>query len=643
MPTDILFDCESNGLLDTVTMAWCVATINITSGERRLFELSIEDALEYLDSADRLIGHNILRYDLPMLWQVYRWKPRPGVVLRDTKVIARLKFPNIHETDGALIHAKQMPPGDGYRGKHTIGAWGYRLGKPKLHEDIEDWSRYTREMGERCVGDCETNLALWEHLRADEYSQSAVDLEHRCDVVVGAMEEAGVPFDTRLAGALHTDLMTRSEELEKALKAQFGWWLAKDGKTRVPKKPFQRNGVWTMGPYDKLKVVHFNPRSNRHVEKVLKDLGWEPDVFTKSGQAEINEKTIEDIVYRFKEMEGLGEYKMIQKRLGALVEGKEALLKNVQADGRIHGAINPMGTTTSRASHYHPNLGAVPSAKKPYGERFRACFRMPPGWCLVGADQESLEGRGVGHYMAKYDGGAYAEVLLSGDPHWRSTKALGFVGPDAVRDKHDQFHVIVREGSKRFYYAFLYGAYPKKLGSVILDICLACRAEGFPEPLDKFFKGRVKPSVAKLKDVGGEAQAEFLAAIPGMGMLKAAVAESVKLYQAVLGLDGRIIPTRSEHSALNFLVQSAGAIICKRWLCDAYDELEARFGPMGWSGLWVMCLWVHDEIQVACRPDIAKEVGAILVKHAKLAGTHYGFRIPLDSSADIGDSWAATH
>jgi DNA polymerase I-like protein with 3'-5' exonuclease and polymerase domains len=111
----------------------------------------------------------------------------------------------------------------------------------------------------------------------------------------------------------------------------------------------------------------------------------------------------------------------------------------------------------------------------------------------------------------------------------------------------------------------------------------------------------------------------------------------------VPGLDGRRIPTRSSHSALNFLIQSAGAILCKRWGCDAYDDLRSKF-KIGWTnGEVVPILWIHDEYQIACREGLEEEVGSILVKHARKAGEEYGFRVPLDSKFTVGRSWAETH
>ena len=104
------------------------------------------------------------------------------------------------------------------------------------------------------------------------------------------------------------------------------------------------------------------------------------------------------------------------------------------------------------------------------------------------------------------------------------------------------------------------------------------------------------------------------------------------------GLDGRRVPTRAQYTALNFIVTSSEAIICKRWLVRTYDELRAKF-RYGWDGDVVICLWVHDEIVCCCRPEIAKEVGAIMVRHAKEPGEFYGFKVALDAEYKVSRNW----
>ena len=303
-----------------------------------------------------------------------------------------------------------------------------------------------------------------------------------------------------------------------------------------------------------------------------------------------------------------------------------------------------MGTITGRAAHYSPNLAQVPSAKKPYGSNFRGLFRMPAGFKLVGADMQGLELRGLAHYLSYFDGGTYGKTLLEGDPHWATVIALGLLPVGTERDKHNQLHIILREDcAKVFVYATVYGAGDIKAGVIIHEALLNARNNAGQEGADiynEFFGDDLAPSEATLKAVGGKARRRFSEGIDGYKALQKQLAQRVAERGAVKGLDGRLIPLRKEYAALNTLIQNAGAILCKQWGCNAYDMLSELWVP---GKDFFFCAWVHDEYQVACREEIANDVGAILVREAQHAGEPYGFRLRLDSEYTIGDSWADTH
>jgi hypothetical protein len=293
-----------------------------------------------------------------------------------------------------------------------------------------------------------------------------------------------------------------------------------------------------------------------------------------------------------------------------------------------------------------PNLGQVPSVKKPYGADFRKLFYADkPSWVVVGADQQGLELRALAHYLHPLDGGKYSDVVIAGDPHWLHATVMGLA--EGVRDKENKLHTIVREdGSKRFIYAYIYGCGNEMAGSIIYECLLNALRNAGPdgEKLYRHFFGdpTEPPSQVKLAKVGKRIRDSFAQRIDGFAKLQGKLAAQVERKGRVPGLDGRVIPIRSDHSALNFMLQSAGAIICKRWLADAFEECSRRF-KLGWNGDFVFCLWVHDEIQVCCRKEVAEEVGSILVECARKAGEPYGFRVPLDSEFAVGVNWKDTH
>jgi hypothetical protein len=375
----------------------------------------------------------------------------------------------------------------------------------------------------------------------------------------------------------------------------------------------------------------------------LRNLGWKPKEYTPSGKAQLDEEIIEGVVADFPQAAMLSRYLMLDKRLGQLADGKAAWLKTVKDDGRIHADYNPMGAVTSRASHFNPNIAQVPAGSSPYGHECRELFYVPAGWEMLGADMSSLEGRCLAHYLAKHDGGAYGEALLKGDPHWAVVVGVGFVAGE--RDKRNELHTIVREtGAKRLFYAMLYGCGDEKAGRIILDSCRLARKTN-PEwgfVYEKFFGSSEAPSAKLLREVGSTAKLGLIRGIKGFSRLQSII--SCEVGKGWLhGLDLRRLPIRSEHAALNTLLQSAGAILCKRWMCDAYDALLADGLRWGWDGDFGFLGWIHDELQIACRNGLGDRIGALLTTAARGAGEPFKFRIALDSEYKIGKTWADTH
>ena len=120
-----------------------------------------------------------------------------------------------------------------------------------------------------------------------------------------------------------------------------------------------------------------------------------------------------------------------------------------------------------------------------------------------------------------------------------------------------------------------------------------------------------------------------------------AVKQKVRGSGRLRGLDGRPIFCRAEHSALNYLLQSAGAILSKRWVVISQQMLDS-------SGLtynldYTRCAYVHDEQQLSVVPQEVDRVKMLLENSAPEAGRYYNFRVPITASADHGDNWASTH
>jgi DNA polymerase I-like protein with 3'-5' exonuclease and polymerase domains len=343
----------------------------------------------------------------------------------------------------------------------------------------------------------------------------------------------------------------------------------------------------------KTKVIPFNPASRQQIADRLQKRGWKPTEFTPSGEPKVDETVLETI--EIPEAKLLLEYLMLNKRIGQLATGNQAWLK-LEKNGKLHGRVNHMGAVTSRCTHSNPNMAQVPSVGAPFGAECRGLFTVPSGYLLLGADASGLELRCLAHYMARFDGGSYGREILEGDIHTANQMAAG---------------LPTRNDAKRFIYGFLYGAGDEKVGQII-------------------GKGAKEGKAIKTK---------FLNKTPALKKLRDAVSRSAERGW-IKGLDNRRIPIRHAHAALNTLLQSAGAIICKRWYVTVEEKL--RLNSYTEEDVAIVA-FIHDELQIQVRKGLEDEVGALVQEAMKDTGHYYDFKCPLDSEYKYGDNWADTH
>jgi DNA polymerase I-like protein with 3'-5' exonuclease and polymerase domains len=608
----LVFDIEADNLLDACTVVHCIV-IGELDGDR-VHEYGpdqIPDALEHLARADVLVGHNERGFDLRVL-KLHGWAPRPECRIIDTLIAARLILPHLDAIDTEVAARTKDPAFGRMHGRHRLEDWGLRLGMPKIGTEIYDFSKWSPELQARCVGDVATTKRLFRFLQPDGYPRAALELEHYVAAVCDQIVANGVPFDTVAAERLCEQWEARRAELEERLRAQFP------------------------------EVKNFNARPQ--IAAVLEARGWRPERRTeKTQQPVIDDEVLEALPAIYPEFTGLAEHALLGSRLGQLANGKQAWLGCVDPNGRIHGGIIHIGTPHSRAKHLQPNIAAVPNPKKgaKLAAECRALFRHPGDWVFVRCDQSNLQDRAFANYLAAYDGGAYAQTFAEGiDQHWRAAIALGLIPEGTERDKDNKVHTAIREGAKAFRYAFIFGAGSLRAGQMIAGIVRTVVAIAPGHALaTKFWGGEKHPSEAALRQAGKRALDRFVAATPGLRELRARLQMRHRQRGWVGGLDGRRIPTEADYKALNRLVTASEAVICKRWLINVHAELRSRFryGPDGDCHL---ALWVHDELVACCRPEIAEQVGEIMVRYAVEAGEYYGFKTPLAAEFKIGRSWA---
>ena len=410
-----------------------------------------------------------------------------------------------------------------------------------------------------------------------------ITLEHQVATILTKQEHHGWYFDEQSARELESTLRNELESTQAKLRADFPYVA---GAVFTPKRDNQRTGYVKGVSFTRLK--DFNPQSRDHIAWILSThCDWQPSSLTNSGKAVIDETVLKDIgtdiALRFLRVLEL------TKMLGMISQGVNAWQKLVTTSNRIHHHCS-VGCATHRASHRNPNLSQVPS-----DERFRRLFTASPNMVMVGADLSGIELRMLAHYLARYDGGRYADILLNGDIHQENADKIG----------------ISRRQVKTVTYAFLYGAGDQKIGTS--------------------FDGSLGETQAKRK--GKEIRKAFVNAIEGLSdLLKAVKRAAERGY--VRGLDGRNISVDKGHVALNYLLQGSAAIIAKRWMVLADAQLDSHSHQLG---------FIHDELQYETIPASVNDLKFLLELTAVQAGEYYNLRLPIAAEAKSGKNWAEVH
>ena len=633
------FDIEANGLYNEATKIHCLVTQDIDTGEIRRFRPhEVEQGLRLLQSADLLIGHNIIQYDLALIFKLHPWFVLDWNKVRDTLVMSRLIWTNLFELDENSIFIFRLREEKAI-GSHSLKAWGIRLKFPKAEYD-GGWETFTEEMLEYNVVDVLVTVKLWQTICSKNYSEMAIELEHDVAVIIAEQERFGFTFNEAKARDLASMLMSRRAILEVQLAETFKPFYLPHGKLKVVKKTMKRaDGIRFEGSeYQPIKLTLFNPGSRHHIANRLKFLyKWKTVEFTENGAPKIDETVLGKLPWP--EAKLLTEFFLVQKRLSMLAEGDGAWL-NYLREGRIYGQVITNGAVTGRATHRSPNIAQVPAIGALYGAECRELFGVRPGKVQVGVDVSGLELRMLAHFLARWDDGSYGRIVCDGDVHWANVQALGLT--PAERDEHTYpLHKLFRDGAKTFIYGFLYGAGDEKVGTIIYDIVLRARAKNLPyaDLLTTYFLGKPNPGAKLMKACGKGLKATFLEKTPGLKKLVQGVKAAAKGRGYLLGLDGRTLHIRSDHAALNTLLQSGGALICKRWMVEIRRALIER----GWHNRVHQMAWVHDEIQFECDPEIADEFGKLAVECIAKAALFFKMRVPLTGEYKIGLNWKECH
>jgi DNA polymerase I len=567
---NLTLDIETNSKHDHI---WMCYTHNSDTGEY-VCHTSVQTLTPLLDIADRVIGHNIMGFDAPVLNKV--WKTKIGWnKLKDTLIMSRLLNPALE--DG-----------------HSLAAWGKRLGNKKVeYSRIWHWltgneydKKSTKPYDEPmdnlnkfyCKQDVSLTVELFAKLDAElaDWGES-VELEHEVAFILTKQEKHGFKFNKKKAQCLLATLSGELADIEGTLQDTF----PPISEERVSEKT---------GKALKTKVTAFNPASRQQIAERLQGLGVKFKQKTEKGSIVVDESVLSKI--ELPEAKLICRYLMLQKRITQITSWVEA----AGDTDRVHGRVMSIGAITGRMSHMSPNMAQIPNSSSEYGPECRDLWTVDAGNKLVGIDASGLELRMLAHYMQDL---AYIKTVVEGnskdgtDVHTMNQKAAG---------------LATRDLAKTFIYAFLYGAGYEKIGSII----------------------------GGGKKAGGQLSRKFLNNTPALLKLKNRVSRFAELG-FMRGMDGRKIWVRSEHAALNTLLQGTGAILMKRALIILHKKLKCGIIQAHYVAN------VHDEWQIEVEEEDADRVGRMGVEAIKEAGLYYNLRCPTSGEYKIGNTWKETH
>jgi len=589
--SNLVFDIEANGL--DPSEIFCIVAQDVDTMDVFTFDnTQLQEGYDMLAKATKLIGHNVIGYDIPVI------KKLGGVDLFNKKIV------------DTLVLSRLFKPTR--EGNHGLEGWGYRLGfkKGDFGDQEDAWSVYTPEMLEYCKNDVLLNTKVYEALKVESrgFTPQSVKIEHAVAKIIDDQRTTGFLLDVQKVMGLMAMFETKLHDLEEEVQEEFRpvvttqilspkftatGAIAKTatdqhGKgTRLTDEEYERIVLdINSKPIARKTETAFNLGSRKQIGEYLIRFGWKPQKLTPTGQPIVDESTLNK-VKNIPQAALIAKYLMVQKRLAQT----KSWIKELNEDtGRVHGYVNPNGAVTSRMTHSHPNMAQIPSSNSPYGEECRSCWTVPEGYKLVGIDASGLELRMLAHYL---NDEGYTNEILNGDIHTTNQNLAGLES---------------RNQAKTFIYALLYGAGDAKLGSV------ANRGRAGGKGLRQRFFDNL-PSFKALTDrVQREAKTGYIKA-----------------------LDGRRLTVRSEHAALNTLLQGAGAISMKQALIllqhmIVQNGLDAKFVAN-----------VHDEWQIEVREDQADAVGKLGVSCIVKAGEILNLNCPLDGDYNIGSNWSETH
>ena len=622
---EAVFDLEGDGFKPT--KIHCVAM----QVKGKIYdEVDYDRERSFFSKADVLIGHNIVRFDIPIVERILGIKVKARLV--DTLPLSWYLYPK--------------------RLKHGLADWGEDFGVPK--PPIEDWDNLPiEEYVNRCREDVRINTKLWNKIWKDlmklygdeEKAWRLIDyLTFKMDCA-REQEASRWLLDQDHCVKTRDKLVALKQEKTKELAAAMPK-VPKYGKFKKPPKCYKLNKemseagkTWfallereglpadTEGVVEAIvEVKEPNPGSHPQVKDWLYGLGWEPETFEfKRDKATGDVRKIPQI--NLKEGKGVcpSIKKLFHKEPGlAVLEGLSILthrigvlngfLANVDEDGYVQAKIQGL-TNTLRFKHRV--VVNLPGIDKPYGADIRACLVCPEGYELGGSDMKGLEDRTKQHYMWPHDPDYVSSMLEDDfDPHIDIAVFAGLMseedgnaykGADKEFEKTPMYKAlkVIRAVGKKGNYTAVYGAGAAAIARSI---------------------GRPLSEGERFKDAYWKRNWSVLAIAEEQLVKK--VLGGMWLYNPVSQFWYNLRYEKDRFSTLN---QGTGVYCFDRWIMEFRKRRPQLTGQM------------HDEIIVTIKKGHREELTKLLKEAVAVVNDELKLNRELDISVEFGDSYASIH